>query len=139
MRIRTMKPADLHPLAKINAGIYPETTPALALRTLKLAFKNKIPGAALVAEEDGGLAGAIFIEKRITFTAHAAYVHSIFVEKTRRGKGIGRKLMARGLRAAKRHGVKSLSLGVEGENCPAMRLYKKFGFRPFRLLLLRKF
>jgi ribosomal protein S18 acetylase RimI-like enzyme len=55
----------------------------------------------------------------------------INVAQAHRGKGFGTTLMAEALRKLKTDGVKVLELGVDGNNLPALRLYRKFGFEPY--------
>lgn len=52
----------------------------------------------------------------------------IYVEPAHRGKGFGTALMAKALKKLKTDGVKVIELGVDGNNLPALRLYRKFGF-----------
>jgi len=50
------------------------------------------------------------------------------VTQTHRGKGLGTALMAKALYHLKKEGVKVIELGVDGNNLPALKLYRKFGF-----------
>ena len=52
----------------------------------------------------------------------------IFVKQAYREKGHGTALMAEALRYLRSKGVKSIELGVDGNNLAAMKLYRKFGF-----------
>jgi len=52
----------------------------------------------------------------------------IYVARGHRGKGLGTALMAKALNRLKTDGVKVIELGVDGNNLPALRLYRKFGF-----------
>lgn len=52
----------------------------------------------------------------------------IFVKQAHRGKGFGTALMAETLHHLKSNGVKSVELGVDGNNLPALKLYREFGF-----------
>lgn len=56
----------------------------------------------------------------------------IYVEPAYRGKGFGTALMAKALKELKSDGVKVIELGVDGNNLPALRLYRKFGFAVFK-------
>jgi ribosomal protein S18 acetylase RimI-like enzyme len=55
----------------------------------------------------------------------------INVAQAHRGRGFGTALMAEALRRLKTEGVKLIELGVDGNNLPALRLYRKFGFEPY--------
>jgi len=53
----------------------------------------------------------------------------IYVEPAHRGKGFGAALMAKALEKLKADGAKVIELGVDGNNLPALKLYRKFGFK----------
>jgi GNAT superfamily N-acetyltransferase len=55
----------------------------------------------------------------------------ICVKQIHRGKGLGTALIARALLRLKGSGVKTVELGVDGNNLPALKLYRKFGFEVY--------
>lgn len=55
----------------------------------------------------------------------------IYIGRSHRGKGLGTALMAKSLHLLKTEGVKVVELGVDGNNLPALKLYKKFGFEVY--------
>jgi ribosomal protein S18 acetylase RimI-like enzyme len=55
----------------------------------------------------------------------------IYVKQAYRGNRVGTALMAETLSHLKNRGVKSVELGVDGNNLPALRLYRRFGFEVF--------
>lgn len=138
MRIRDVSAKDLPALAELNAGIFGDTARRQALRVFRDAYAKRVKGASLLAEEDGELAGAVIVEKRLTFTPDAAYIVSFFVGKKWRGRGIGEKLMGRCLAALKKAKIKSVSLSCVEGNKPAISIYQRHGFRPFRVLFLKE-
>ena len=139
MLIRKMKSADLPLLAKMNAQIFGDTSSARALIVFQLSFKSRVNGGCLVAEEDGKPIGAIFGEKITTFYPHAATIRSFFVAKNQRGKGVGKALFSSCMAGIKKSGITNVSLHVDAKNKKALSVYKKAGFKPFRLLFLRRF
>jgi len=52
----------------------------------------------------------------------------VFVVRSHRGKGFGTALMAKALHKLKAEGIKTIELGVDGNNLLALKLYRKFGF-----------
>jgi len=56
-------------------------------------------------------------------------VGNVVVHPDWRGRGIGRALMERGLRAAREEGARWIGLEVRADNEVACRLYESFGFR----------
>lgn len=140
MLIRKMKRPDLPILAKMNSEIFRDTDKKQAFVALRHSFNGGIGSACLVAEENGKIAGAIFVEKKTTFYRNAAYISSFFLAKNARGKGLGKTLFSACLAAMKKRGITSVSITVEEKNKKALSLYRKAGFKPFRsLLLLRRF
>ena len=57
-----------------------------------------------------------------------AVIWGVHVDRTRRGQGIGGKLMARLLDELRRAGIERVMLTVSREQAAAVGLYKKFGF-----------
>jgi RimJ/RimL family protein N-acetyltransferase len=55
----------------------------------------------------------------------------ISVARACRGRRLGTALMAEALRRLKTEGVKVVDLGVDGNNLPALRLYRRFGFEAY--------
>lgn len=67
---------------------------------------------------------------RITWDPIKNYTTSIGIQvkPAQRGKGFGTLLMKRGLDKLRSEGVRTVELGVDGNNIPALKLYRKFGF-----------
>jgi len=59
---------------------------------------------------------------------HKAFIHSFYIIKEQRSKGIGRKLLEYAAGILRDEGFKSIELTVDPENMPALKLYKDFGF-----------
>ncbi len=60
---------------------------------------------------------------------HAAFIHSFYIDKGYRRKGIGRKLLQKVIDILKNDGFKEIELTVDPDNEAADRLYKNFGFK----------
>jgi GNAT superfamily N-acetyltransferase len=95
------------------------------------------PGdAAVVADEDGRLAGAAWYR----FFTEAEHGHGFVDEATpelalavvegRRGRGLGRLLMEAIHERARGEGIRRMALSVEPDNY-AKRLYESLGYRDF--------
>jgi len=95
---------------------------------------------ALLAELDGRAVGfALYFHNYSTFTGRPGlYLEDVFVAQTARGRGIGRKLMARLAAIAVERNCARLDLWVLHWN-PARRFYDMLGMRqmsdwlPYRL------
>jgi [ribosomal protein S18]-alanine N-acetyltransferase len=59
-----------------------------------------------------------------------AHVTNIAVHPDEQRRGVGRQLLARLIREARRQGLSSLSLEVRASNTAAQAMYRSFGFGP---------
>jgi len=139
MKIRKMSRADLPALARLNFALFHDITVKQALLVFRHSLSKRVDGACLVAEDKGKPIGAIFCEKKLTQYANSAYIAAFFVSKEHQGKGIGKQLFSACLSAMKKKGITNASITVSEKNKRALSMYKKAGFKPFRLLLLRRF
>jgi GNAT superfamily N-acetyltransferase len=83
----------------------------------------------LLAEIDGTAVGfALYLHDYSTFSGRAGlYLEDLFVDEAARGRGVGRKLLARLAALAQARGCTSLSLMVLDWN-PARAFYRRLGF-----------
>jgi len=140
MKIRNAKRSDLKALARMDERVFPETTmESEAIKVFRHCLANTVPGAFLIAEEDGRIVGAMVAARKLTHAPNAAEVRDIMVDAKFRGKGLGKKLFQKSLSALKKHGIKTVSLTVNPKNGKAYALYKREGFVLFRHLLLKRF
>lgn len=99
-------------------------------------FRGTLKGNAIavVAEEDGKVVGMCDI---IRFRPGSEESHvavlGIAIKKEFRGKGLGRKLMERGIELSKGK-FELIRLGVFSVNESAVQLYKSLGFEQYGLL-----
>lgn len=88
---------------------------------------------ALAAEKEGRVVGVVWV-RIINDFAHVDDTTpslAVSVLPPYRGKGIGRALLTDMLELLKQKKYKQVSLSVQKQN-PAVRLYKRLGFLPFR-------
>jgi GNAT superfamily N-acetyltransferase len=93
-----------------------------------------------VAEADGEVAGMVAAQLLIS-TAEggmAALIEDMVVDGRHRGRGIGRRLMAAIEAWARDHGAGRLQLLADRTNFSALDFYDKMGWRPTRLICLRR-
>ncbi|HDS29511.1 MAG TPA: GNAT family N-acetyltransferase [Firmicutes bacterium] len=91
-------------------------------------FEKKL---TLIAEYEGKPAGYIMgqsIPDPSTLSLRAAYLVSIGLGKEYRGRGLGKVLMSRWLRAVYDSGLRAAELDLDSLNTAAKRLYGSFGF-----------
>ena len=89
---------------------------------------------SLVAYEGGEAVGVAVIAAR----ASAGWVPALGVVPHRRGRGLGRRMMAALLERARASGLQRLTLDVIVRNVTARRIYEELGMRVTRDLVLRE-
>lgn len=89
---------------------------------------------ALIAEWEGEPCGfALYFFNYSTFLGrHGIYLEDLFVSESRRGRGIGKSLLARLAQIAKENDCGRLEWWVLDSNTPAIEFYKSLGALPMR-------
>jgi len=138
VQIRRAEPRDAEALVALgrDVGAEPEgwlittggwRTAGEERRYLK-AIRRWEHAAVFVAEEDARVVGRLSVSR----DQHPASRHvadlGLMVAADRRGRGIGRALLAAAVEWAREAGVTKLELHVFPWNEPAIRLYERFGF-----------
>lgn len=95
-------------------------------------FGERPAAEALMAEtSDGPVGYALFFHTYSTFLAQPGlYVEDIFVVPARRGRGIGKQLLARLAAIARQRDCARLEWAVLDWNAPALGFYRALGARP---------
>jgi GNAT superfamily N-acetyltransferase len=91
-------------------------------------------GRILTARLGGELVGVAVISFLWTLEhgGPAAWLDEVYVEPSRRGGGIGRKLVEAAMQVARDSGCIALDLEVDAGHEAAERLYERMGFRRHR-------
>ena len=100
---------------------------------LREALFGPAPSAeAVIATVDDGPAGfALFFHSFSTFTGRPGlYLEDLYVRPGRRGRGIGRRLLAHLARLARERGCSRFEWAVLDWNEPAIRCYRRVGAAP---------
>lgn len=84
--------------------------------------------ATWIAEEDAELIGFSIVEWPTAQSESAAYIQTLEVHLTHRGRGIGAELLRRVEDSAREAGAKSIALHVDVENAAAIHLYESQGY-----------
>src|SRR5687767_148539 len=82
------------------------------------------PAGLFVAERDGDVVG--FHWTKVEDGVGEVYV--VGVDPSEQGSGLGTALTAKGLRHLHESGVRTVDLYVEGDNDPALAVYRRLGF-----------
>ncbi len=78
----------------------------------------------LQADNEGEILGCL----KFNIEAGVAYVHSIIVDKEKRGKSVGKNLMKEMEKVAKQNGAHKIYL-VTGKNWEAVKFYQSLGYK----------
>lgn len=79
-------------------------------------------------EKSGGIVGMVGLFPR---EPGVAELRKMYLRKSHRGKGLGRKLLDRVLAEGRRRGFRRIELETSSKLVEAIALYQKYGFRPF--------
>ena len=114
-------PGDLPALFQLEAAF-----PGDRLSLRQLRYHLRRPPRIVVAEDAGGIAGYSLLLRRAG--ERRARLYSLVVATDRRGRGIGRMLLAAAERAAAAGGAHGLRLEVRVDNADAIELYRRAGY-----------
>jgi ribosomal protein S18 acetylase RimI-like enzyme len=92
---------------------------------------SRRPTAVALLAGCGGVYCGLLVafENYSTFTVRPMMnIHDVFVLKTYRGKGVGRRLMQAAVEEAKKRNCSRITLEVRQDNVVAQRLYRSVGF-----------
>ena len=90
---------------------------------------SRANSATWIAEEQGSLRGFAIVEWSERKSGINAYIQTIEVVPTERGRGVGRELLGRIEGSARAAKAAAIWLHVEAENAKAIRLYEAQGYR----------
>lgn len=140
--IRPALPGDAGAIAALHVEVWRETyrdmAPAEAYRLLdtarRLPYWQDVLGTAdpgrgaLVAEQDGALAGVISFGPALPpFRPGASEIKHLYVHGSARGTGLGRALLHRAFDRLRQAGQDCVQLAVVQENTPARAFYARTG------------
>jgi mycothiol synthase len=107
------------------------TTADLSRRLTRTWFR---PGDLIMAEpqddaDPSAPEGYVWVKLEGT-DQRVGEIYAIGVHPQAQGRGLGAKLLEAGLRRLAARGAREAILYVEGNNTGALRLYRRFGFKP---------
>ncbi|MCU0704370.1 MAG: GNAT family N-acetyltransferase [Fimbriiglobus sp.] len=116
----------------LDGKVFPNLADRMGCRFLMRAVRGLrgfCPSATWLAAGPGGYAGAI----QGVVSGGWGMVQNLGVCPEARGKGVGAALLVKCLAGFANAGAVGCHLEVTADNAPAVRLYKRFGFRPTRV------
>jgi L-amino acid N-acyltransferase YncA len=142
MKIREATEADLAAIVEIyNASIPGRSgtadTDPVSVESRGSWFREHDPERRplWVAEENRAIVGWVSFQSFYGRPAyHATAEISVYVTPALQRKGIGRELLARAVKRAPRHGLKTLLGFIFGHNEASLHLFESFGFQRWGVL-----
>lgn len=128
MRVRKAAASDIPELVRLENAAF--DTDRLNAQSFRNLIRNEDTASVLVADAGHGrLVGyALLLYRRTTSIAR---LYSMAVDHAARGTGVGDQLMQAMIEDAIECGSLFLRLEVRPDNAGAIRLYERFGFKPF--------
>jgi len=130
--VRKARAEDVPDVIRVNRAALPENYPEYFF----YEHLEQWPEAFLVAEVEGRVVGYVMCRVEVGFgyftplPLKKGHIVSLAVLEGYRRRGIGTKLMQEAISALKNsYGAREVYLEVRVSNEPAIRLYKKLGFR----------
>ncbi|WP_243074023.1 GNAT family N-acetyltransferase [Microbacterium sp. SS28] len=131
--VREMAAADWRAVEEIYAqGIEDgEATFEVATPTWQSFDAGKPPGLRFIAaDESGALLGWIAASPVSSRPAYRGVVeHSVYIDRSARGQGVGRRLLDVFIDAAEDAGIWTIQSSIFPENAASLRLHEAAGFR----------
>lgn len=130
IRIRTVRPTDAAPLAALSAQLGYPCSPASIRRRLRNLLADR-DSAIWVAEVDGGTVAGwiqVFI-KQVLENDREAEIGGLVIERTFRGRGVGKALIQRAERWARTRRLKSVYLRSNVVRNDAHLFYQRLGYK----------
>jgi len=89
-------------------------------------------GLLLIAEEEGKIVGFALLGMGLfplEQEVPSGFLHDLYVEPSKRGHGVGKLLLAKGMEELRRLGCRRVRLSVLAENKQALSFYHRAGFK----------
>ena len=126
--LRTFEPTDVDAIVRVNGRAFASHPEQGAMD--RADFERRAssdwfdPAGLFVAEHGGEVVG--FHWTKVEDGVGEVYV--VGVDPSEQGSGLGTALTTRGLRHLHESGVRTVDLYVEGDNDPALAVYRRLGF-----------
>ncbi|MCL3817570.1 mycothiol synthase [Aeromicrobium wangtongii] len=141
--LRTYRDDDADAIVRVNARAFAHHPEQGAMDRADLDRRMASdwfdPDGLFVAERDGRVIG--FHWTKIEDTPEEGPVGEVYVvgiDPDAQGGGLGTALTARGLRHMYERGIPVVDLYVEGDNAPALKVYRNLGFQDWKIDTLYK-
>jgi GNAT superfamily N-acetyltransferase len=115
--------------AELDSTVFPSLGDPVGSRSLMLEISRKggfLPGATWLVTGPAGPAGTV---QGVCDRTGTGAIQNLGVLPAHRGRGLGEALLLQALHGFRRAGLRQAMLEVTAQNDPAVRLYRRVGFR----------
>lgn len=135
--LRAFRPGDEGPIVAVNARAFAHHPEQGAMDRADLDRRMSSdwfdPSGLFIAERSGDVVGFHWTKIfELPEMRPVGEVYVVGIDPDSQGGGLGKALTARGLRHLQDAGVAEVILYVEGDNLPALAVYRKLGFKDFK-------
>lgn len=135
--LRTYTPADAEALLAVNARAFAHHPEQGAMDRADLDRRMASdwfdPAGLFIAERDGEVVGFHWTKvEDLPGEGPSGEVYVVGIDPAAQGGGLGTALTARGLRHLHERGLRVVDLYVEGDNAPALKVYRNLGFQDWK-------
>jgi GNAT superfamily N-acetyltransferase len=132
LRVRPAAPGDVPALLRLVHAAFAEhegrlTPPSGAHRENATTIAERLEHGALLAEEGSEPLGCLFYRER----GRELYVGRLAVLPSRRGLGVGRKLLETAFELGRERGLEAVIVGVRLQLPENIGFFTSIGFRPY--------
>lgn len=135
--LRAFRPGDEDSIVAVNARAFAHHPEQGAMDRADLDRRMSSdwfdPSGLFIAERSGDVVGFHWTKIfELPEMRPVGEVYVVGIDPDAQGCGLGKALTARGLRHLQDAGVAEVILYVEGDNLPALAVYRKLGFKDFK-------
>jgi len=109
---------------------YQPRSPATMQAWFEAKQRGQYPVIGIVSDEDRLLGFGTYGSFRNWPAYKYTIEHSLYIERTHRGQGLGRRLLVELIDAARRQNYHALIGGIDAQNAASIALHRQLGFEP---------
>lgn len=129
MELKILRKKNLNQFVQTQISeLYEQLNPDIHQRPLHQILEDGNQVIVAVCKEEEKVIGIALMATYKVISGHRGTVEDVVVDKSQRGKGIGRQLMEKLLDEAKEQGLDEILLFSGHHRKPAIELYKSLGF-----------
>jgi len=145
MHIEPATPADIPRLCELLALLFaqeaefaPDTSKQVA--GLRQIIESPSVGAILAARDGSAIVGMVNVLFTVSTAlgTRVALLEDVIVDPTRRGQGLGGRLVDAAIAFAREAGCRRITLMTDADNADAQRFYRRHGFEASTMLTMRR-